>query len=34
MLGDFDKKELIRVMEEFSKRERKFGGAGGSDAET
>ena len=31
---DFDKKELIRVMEEFSKRERKFGGAGGSDAET
>jgi len=31
---DFDKKELIRVIEEFSKRERKFGGAGGSDAET
>jgi len=31
---DFDKKELIRVMQEYSKRERKYGGAGGSDAET
>ena len=30
---DFDKNELIRVIEEYSKRERKFGGAGGDDAE-
>ena len=30
---DFDKNELIRVIDEYSKRERKFGGAGGGDAE-
>ena len=31
---DFNKRELNRVIKEFAKRERKYGGMGGNDAET